>query len=109
MPNVNSWNGKWTGADKKYYRIEGFTSSKNKERIHELLDGKTWNSWYYDFGDGWGASIKMEIVEAAEARKRQKQSAGFCGYEWMITSILKYGKIYASDEESEETLTAAKL
>lgn len=104
MPNVASWNGKWTGADKKYYRIKSFTSKKDKERIEQLLKGRDWASWYYRWEDGWGASVIMQVIDAAEARKRLKQSAGFCGYEWMIDSILKHDAIYASCDEIPETV-----
>jgi hypothetical protein len=102
MPNVASWNGKWSGADKKYYRIKSFLSKKDKERITELLNGRDRSSWYYRWEDGWGASVIVEIVDASEARKRQNKSAGFCGYEWMISSILKHGEIYASCDEIPE-------
>lgn len=99
MPNVGSWNGGWTGAEKRYYVIKSFfinsrdRSGATTGTITALLDGKFWQSFYYNFGDGWGANVRMEIVDAKEAAKRQRQSAGFCGYEWMIDSILKYGTI----------------
>jgi hypothetical protein len=93
MPNIGSWNGKWTGEAKKYYRIRSYRGKQHTDKINELLEGKQSRSFYYSFGDGWGANVKMEIVDAAEARKRTKKSAGFCGYEWMIDSIIKHGKI----------------
>lgn len=39
----------------------------------------------------WGANVRMEIIDAGERRRRQKVSAGFCGYNWMIDSIIKHG------------------
>lgn len=105
MPNNSAWNGKWTGADKLYYHVKTITSKAGKDRIMELLERKDWRSWYYNFGDGWGAAVKMEIVEANEARRRAKQSSGFCGYEWMIDSILKHGKIIVDTPVEREMIS----
>lgn len=99
MPNVGSWNGKWTGADKKYYVIEKISDKylKSKEWFTELLE-KGKDSWHYSFGDGWSANVKAEIIDAAEARKRRKISVGFAGYEWMIKSIKYYGEISTANK-----------
>jgi len=43
--------------------------------------------------DGWGANVAVELIGSVEKKIREKKSAGFCGYEWMIDSILKHGKI----------------
>lgn len=82
MPNIGSWNGKWTGSDKKYFVIRkkiGYTKPRK--------------DYYYNFGDGWGANVCIEQVDAKEAAKRRKISSGFCGYEWMIDSIIIHGNI----------------
>jgi hypothetical protein len=50
-------------------------------------------SYYYNFGDGWGASVSVRKVTAAQARKIERKSVGFCGYEWMIDSIIRDGEI----------------
>jgi hypothetical protein len=100
MPNVASWNGKWTGADNKYYVVEKISDRylNSKDHFKELLEnGK--DIWHYNFGDGWGANVKAEIVDASEAKKRRKVSKGFCGYEWMITSIKYYGEIMNSAQQ----------
>lgn len=103
MPNVGSWNGKWTGATKKYYVIRTlFKTSQYQpyggpEHVQNLLAGKPFANFYFRWSDGWGANVQMQVVDPPEARKRLKQSAGFCGYEWMIDSILKHGKILADE------------
>ena len=85
MPNVGSWNGKWTGSGKSYFRIRKVSTTKEKE-----LDGK---SFYYNFGDGWGANVLVKKIDAKEATRRRRISAGFCGYDWMIDEIIEYGRI----------------
>lgn len=93
MPNIGSWNGRWTGESNKYYVIEKISDKylKSKEHFKELLDTGS-ASWYYSWNDGWGANVRAEIIDAATARKRRKESKGFCSYEWMIQTIKYYGK-----------------
>lgn len=98
MPNVASWNGRWSGEGKKYYVVRKAYSHEAK-RIKELIGEKQSVSWYYRWEDGWGANVSLEIIDAAEGRKRRKITAGFCGYEWMIESILKYNRIFAKHQE----------
>jgi hypothetical protein len=94
MPNNNAWNGKWTGEDSIYAKVINFGRSKKAEiRAQELIDN---SSYYYNFGDGWGASVTVEEVDNAIARKIRKQSQGFCGYDWMIDSIRTHGEIRSS-------------
>ena len=94
MPNVGSWNGKWTGADKKYYVIKKISKTYiDKQEHFKELKSKGKDSWYYNFGDGWGANIRAEIINSAEASKRRKNSKGFYGYEWMVDSIIFKGVI----------------
>ena len=104
MPNVGSWNGKWTGAERLYVRIFNFTqrygSSKTaKEKAKSILEG---GSYYYNFGDGWGANVSVREVKSREATKLKTKSVGFCGYEWMIDSILQYGKILNTEQRKTE-------
>jgi hypothetical protein len=87
MPNNNSWNGRWTGQDKKY--IEARELPKGKT----LLDHHS-----YNFGDGWRAVIDIQIVDDVKRKnKLMKYSDGFCGYDWMIDSIMKHGAIKTDD------------
>jgi len=92
MPNVGSWNGKWTGASKKYYVVQKIAPTwlKKQEHFKELLE-KGRDNWHHSWNDGWGANVTVEIIDASEAKKRRKESAGFCGYEWMIDNIKYYG------------------
>ena len=87
MPNVGSWNGQWSGAANLYARVRRFTdTSADKIMSH--------GSYYYNFGDGWGASVSVKQIDGAEARRVSRASKGFCGYDWMIDSIVMDGAIY---------------
>jgi hypothetical protein len=120
MPNVGSWNGKWTGSDRKYFIIRKF-ENKTADKIMEgaksypLYEGiftrtqvgstPPIKGYYYNFGDGWGASITVEQVDAKEANKRRKNSAGFCGYDWMVNSIIRFDEILNSIQIKERIST----
>jgi len=81
MPNNNSWNGKWSGEN-KVYTVAKTLTNKQKARLKE--------SYYYNFGDGWGARVLVR-----PAKPREKVTNKFCGYNWMIDSILHHGEIRA--------------
>ena len=98
MPNVGSWNGKWTGSENKYYvveKIDDKTAAKlmNGAKENPIYEGfferrlvgcsNPKISHYYNFGDGWGANVCLEVIDSKEAAKRRKISKGFLGYEWM--------------------------
>lgn len=87
MPNNNNWNGKWTGDGVFYARTRKCTMKKAAEI---LANG----SYFYNFGDGWGARVSVKEVTGKDKRKIDKNTKGFCGYAWMIDSIVYYGGIY---------------
>lgn len=95
MPTVGSWNGKWTGADRLHCLIRSFTGKKKIEQAERLLEK---GSWHYSWGDGWGASICAEKVDGREAARKRRKSSGFCGYDWMVDTIIRYGKPMATHE-----------
>jgi len=97
MPNSGSWNGQWTGQGSKYYRHRNVS----KQEAEKILADKERNSWYYNFGDGWGASVSVEKVLSSEKNKRERVSKGFSGYEWMIDEIIKHGRILERQERQE--------
>jgi len=88
MPGNNSWNGRWSGEDKSYVIVRSPTSRPLKEQYAKLVGYHS-----YAFGDGWVAAISVREVSAEEKRKLLKKSAGFCGYDWMVTSLILYGEI----------------
>lgn len=93
MPNVNSWNGRWTGETKRYIR----TLDERK------LKKEYWNKdFYYNFGDGWCACVSAKRMNTREARKLEKLSSGFCGYDWMIRSIVECGHILTESKRTQK-------
>lgn len=86
MPNVGSWNGQWSGKDNKY-TIE---TKLTKDKMH-LIGG----SFYYNFGDGWGANITCRL------KGTEKPTKKFCGYEWMVRSIMNRGSIILERNQNE--------
>ncbi len=101
MPNKGSWDNKWSGEGKKYFIITKLSNlSLKKDHFVRLLQNGS-DNWYYRWEDGWGANVHAELINSIEAKKRRKISAGFCGYNWMVTSIIQRGKILASHELTE--------
>lgn len=86
MPNVNTWNGKWTGEGRYYALIKNLGKSKSARELEEKILSK--KSFGYDFGDGWFARIDVRRVSGREVTAIRKKSVGFCGYEWMVDSIV---------------------
>lgn len=85
MPTNNSWNGKWSGDEKFYAKTYCSRSKSFIEKAKAILAKE---SFSYNFGDGWTARIDVEEVDTKEATKIKRKSAGFCGYDWMVDSIV---------------------
>jgi len=94
MPGCPSWDGKWSGEGKKYVIVNTF---KPKELVNAvlILDEK---SFCYRWDDGWMARIDVHEVDSKQAAKLRKESNGFCGYDWMVDSIIQHGKPLATHE-----------
>lgn len=96
MPNVGSWNGQWSGAGKAYLRVRNLGQSKKaKARAAELAG----QSFHYSFGDGWAALVRVSEITGRDITKARNRSAGFCGYDWMIDSIIRCGEIKPRDRK----------
>ena len=89
MPNIGSWDGQWTGSKKPYFEFR----KVDKKTGEQFMENKESKSFYYNFGDGWRAKVKVKKILSQEKNKLERISAGFCNYDWMIDSILKNGKI----------------
>jgi hypothetical protein len=85
MPNRGSYNGKWSQEQDKHYIMITYRTKAEIEK-YSYLDGK---DFYHRWDDGWTACISCSIIDFKEAAKRRKINRGFCGYDWMVSSILK--------------------
>lgn len=85
MPGRGSWNGRWSGEGREHLMF-----MRLPDCLAKAYNGKSWD---YRWDDGWCAVVGARIVDAAEGKKLRKLNAGFCGYEWMVESILAYGRI----------------
>ena len=91
MPNVGSWNGRWTGEGRFYAVVRNLGRGKQaQETAKKILERR---SYHYDFGDGWSARVSVREVSGSEVARIRRQSMGFCGYEWMVASIIQNGEI----------------
>lgn len=88
MPNRGSWNGKWSGEDDVHI-ITKTDRNIGKKRIQEL-NGK---SFCYHWDDGWTACVSCKTIDAKEAARLRRKNRGFCGYDWMVRSIIANDKI----------------
>lgn len=91
MPCNNSWNGKWSGEGKQYLKAD-----KMSERYYKNIDRELPGVYTYSFGDGWVASITVKEITQSEYNKIKRAKNSFCGYEWMIESIVYRGEIRVS-------------
>lgn len=90
MPNKGSWDNRWSGESRNYTLVRDLDDDRALQ-----LDGR---SWSYGWPDGWRAEVSARIVHE---RATLPPSHGFHGYDWMVESILRYGKIYADHERPE--------
>lgn len=90
MPGCSSWNGKWSGEGEKYVIVKTFLSKQSIEQGKQILKKGYFD---YSFGDGWRAGIDVDQVTSQQAAKLRKQSDGFCGYDWMVNSIIEHNEI----------------
>lgn len=84
MPNRGSWNGHWSGENRRHIRT----------RYERKVPKEIWDKdFYYRWDDGWTACVSVRKMPAKEARKLESASNGFCGYDWMINSLLIHKEI----------------
>lgn len=92
MPNKGSWNRKWSQEGQCFVRCY-------PERT---VPKEYWGqSYYYSWDDGWTACVSVTQMQAKDARKLEQKSKGFCGYDWMISSIIEHGDIRTQREWEE--------
>lgn len=88
MPNPPTYNSKWLLEEEDHTVARSFTDSEFAKLPDNILGV---HFFYWD--DGWIAQIFVRQVDLREKRNRLKKSSGFCGYEWMVESLIERGKI----------------
>lgn len=95
MPNCASWNGKWSGDGRKFVIVKTFRGKKATEKAEKIRDT---GYYHYSWPDGWGAGITVKEIDSRQAVRLRRESEGFCGYDWMVESIIKYGEPLADHQ-----------
>ncbi len=95
MPGCGSWNGVDTGAG----RFHGIIKSLSNEDSKRVLETKDYR---YTWDDGWSANIEVQKITGKDRPKIERRSEGFRGYDWMVDSIIKHGKIITEKELGEK-------
>lgn len=109
MPGRNSWNGRWSGEETLYAIVKPIRRTQKHRATCEAIALP--GSYSHSFGDGWRASVAVEIVDDPQKIRRiKKASRGFCGYDWMVSNIISHGKCRdkTDEEKSQEMVEAFK-
>ena len=97
MPHRGSWNNKWSGENINYTIAKRFYKNDFK-KLPDIV-GKYHE---YRWDDGWTAVVKVQhLTNIKEVKQLTKNSKGFCGYDWMIESLLKFGKIMSRNDQEK--------
>ena len=97
MPSVGSWNGKWSGEKDMYVKVVNIPNRNGAlQKAEAILSNRCYD---YDFGDGWRASVCVNKVDPKDATKLRRKTKGFCGYDWMVDSIMEHLKIYTPTDQ----------
>lgn len=90
MPNCGSWNGRWSGERDVHVIF------KQNRQVPKDLIGK---DFYYRWDDGWTAMVTVRKIDcrSSEYKRLNKLNRGFCGYSWMVNSIIVHGKIIRNE------------
>ncbi len=97
MPCVTSWNGRWSGEGQLYARTKSYRNPPDSV-MGAIMKGR----FTHRFSDGWVAAVEVKQIDAKESRRIGTNSKGFCGYDWMIDSILQHGGIYTEAPKTEQ-------
>ena len=98
MPSNNAWNGRWSGDGECYAIVRAF-----RKGWPTTIDGAPIpERATYSFGDGWVAAVSVREVNRGDAARLRRRTRGFCGYDWMVESLLCVGRILTREALREE-------
>lgn len=86
MPGRSSWDGRWSGQDRNYLLVRTVPNAVADELMAV-------GSWFHRWDDGWTAQVTARVMAPGE---RASKTAGFAGYDWMVTNIIAYGSPYTT-------------
>jgi len=95
MPRNNSWDGRWSGDGRVFALVRAFVGKRGLAQADKIMAGQPYS---YRFGDGWSARIDVRKLTHSEAARLRRTSVGFSGYDWMVRTIVEYGKPMAERE-----------
>ena len=98
MPNRGSWNSQWSQQNERHIIVRRENDVHDKEKLQNILE--TGDYWYH-WSDGWSACVTVTKMDARSTNKLKKISAGFCGYDWMVDSIIQFGEILNEKERQQ--------
>jgi hypothetical protein len=90
MRNTPTWNGRWSGEGELYAKRVRVSGDKAEQLLKK-------GSFYWCWSDGWSCSVDVVKPDSHSARRMTKNNRGFMGYDWMVDSILRYGRILDTD------------
>ncbi len=109
MPGVGSRDGKRSGKEKQYLKLVAFRGKKREDQARKIL---VKGYYIYNFGDGWRAAISVRHIGKTfpknEPSRLRRESAGFCGYDWMVDSIIDHNDIIVPTKPVWRTFEGAK-
>ena len=105
MPNRGSWNNQWSQQNERHIIVKKESDVFGKELLNQILKQE---DFWYNWSDGWSACVSVKKMDARSANKLKKISAGFCGYDWMVTAITKYGEILTNSQMEKRREDAMK-
>lgn len=90
-----SMDRRWSGSDRNYSIV----------RTMQRADAEALApAYFHRWDDGWAARITVSIVAPGA---RLAKSDGFCGYDWMVDNIVRYGSPYTTGTADRMTGSAA--
>lgn len=92
MPGVGSWDGKWSRSGDCHVIVRALSAEQAARAFNRTGEADGYH--HYSWPDGWAAGVTVRAVDRNEARRLRRKTDGFCGYGWMVQSIVECGEIH---------------
>lgn len=86
-----NWNTRYYsgGNDRNFSILRVWNATETKKL--GLVD--KCKGYHYNFGDGWALNVELRKCSNSELKQYKKECNPYHSYQWMVDSILKFGKI----------------